>query len=251
VTPSPLANIGFGVVVVLLAAVIVVLYVATRDRIDTASGSGAALEQTGATRQSAGSSSESEPADPSRPLAVVIGDSFSTPPSGADEAWPGLLGDAVGSDVRTYAEAQAAYVAGAGSPSMADLVERAADDLGGQEREAVSTVLLAGGRYDTGEGTDDRAEDAATELVAQVREDFPSASVVVLSNFASGKASADGDALARSLATAADVSGAAYVDVTDFLAESDIAPDGVNPTEEGQARLAERVEDALRRTAQS
>jgi len=224
------STIAFAVVAVVVVALIVALYVATRDKM------AAGGETTRPVDDASAAPSASR-------RVVVLGDAFSSGAEGAGTpTWPDLLAEATGWSVETYADPAARFAPRGDGVSVADLAEEAAD---AGDADEVDTVIVAAGRLDTGKGSPDRVASAAADVLRSVRTDFPSASLVLVSNFASGDPTPKGIELAATLESVAVDEGAAYVDATDFLTEDDIAPDGLVPTEAGQEALAQEIQDSL------
>jgi len=224
------STVLFAIVAVVLVALIVTLYVATRDKMDEGGTSTRPVDD--ATAAPASSRS-----------VVVLGDAFSSGAEGSDApTWPDLVAEATGWSVETYADPAARFAPRGDGVSVADLAEEAADSVDAAE---VDTVVVAAGRLDVGKGPKGRTARAASDALQTVRTDFPAASIVLLSNFASGEPTPKGIELAATLESVAVGQGAAYVDATGFLTEDDIDTDGLVPTEEGQERLAQEIQGSL------
>jgi hypothetical protein len=171
---------------------------------------------------------------------VVLGDGDSA----GDTAWPVLLEDGLEDvDVQVGAEAGAGYVTpGAGGQTIPEL----ADDV---DLAAAEVVVVFGSRND-GPAQVDAVARAAQELLRTVTETAPEAELLVVGPLWFSEPAPSGVRENRDAIRAAAASAeATFVDPLDegwFVDRSDLLTTTGNPSEAGQAYLAELIEPEVR-----
>jgi hypothetical protein len=178
----------------------------------------------------------------------VIGDGYA---SGAGagglgpDGWSALLEDRIeGADVDLAADVGAGYVAeGASGQTFGEIA-------GTAEVTGADVVVVLGSR-DDGPGIADQVAAAAGDLFAVVGERAPDAQLIVVGPIWPESPAPAGARNNRDvLRDAAEAAGAAFVDPLEdgwLVDEPDLlGADGVYPTDEGHAYLADRLESAIR-----
>lgn len=181
-----------------------------------------------------------EPLPPGAPVAVVIGDSFT---SGSDEnqgpEWPELLGQSLGWRVVREAIPGTGYVGARQGPTFGQRVDDAL-------RHRADVYIVAGGFNDKKDPLL-QVTAAASDVVARLHREAPAAKVVLVSSFSNGdprQPILDQTAALREVAESQDV---LWVDATRFLPSGEglIGNDRVHPTDDGHHRLATEMAKAL------
>jgi peptidoglycan/LPS O-acetylase OafA/YrhL/lysophospholipase L1-like esterase len=182
----------------------------------------------------------------SKPLMVVVGDSYSAGSVGVKpyQAFPPLVADRLGTRLALDAEPATGYVADGHSnrPSNAPYADR----LPTTPRNA-DIIVVTGGRNDTlTPGDASQAPTAVRAYLTALRVKYPTAPLVVLSPFwpAGAAPTAVTRERAATRAAATDV-GAHWVDTSRWLPPSMIGPDGIHPTPAGQREIARRLAGEL------
>lgn len=196
---------------------------------------------TPAVRPTAAAETAAGPTGSSRPVLVVLGDTFTAPsPASAGPEWPTLLGASLGWDVVVEAVPGSGYVsAGEGEPFAArvpDVLERSPD-----------VIIVAGGVADLGVHPMTQVVGAAGEVVGRLAQGAPGARIVVVSPFSNGEPGPLTEQLSAQLRAIADRQGAGYVDATEWLVPGDayFDDDPSHPADAGQRRLAQNLRRAL------
>lgn len=172
---------------------------------------------------------------------TVLGDSFTArSPASAGPEWPKLLGNSL--DWRVFANAADAsgYVnPGAGKPFGARVQSL--------QRRDPDVVVIAGGAGDLGGYPMPQVVGGASAVITRVVESFPKAQVVLVSPFSFGEPGPLTLELSAELQRIARQNDVEYVDATRWLGTGGdvMSADGIHPTELGQQRLAQRMEQAL------
>lgn len=174
------------------------------------------------------------------PVAVVIGDSFT---SGSKEnqgpEWPELLGRSLGWRVVPEAIPGTGYVGTRRGPTFGERVDDAL-------RHRADVYIVAGGFNDKHDPLD-QVTDAAEEVVTRLHAAAPRADVVLVSSFSNGDPGPEILVQTEALEDVAEAADVLWVDATGFLPgdEGLIGSDRVHPTDEGQRRLAAEMARAL------
>lgn len=176
------------------------------------------------------------------PTVAVLGDSFSARSAASKgPEWPSIVGDDLGWKVVSDAVDGSGYVTAGGGQRFPQRVKPLL-------RESPDVIVVAGGYHDVRSYAVPAVTDAAQRLVSRLVSQAPDAEVVVVSPFAAGAPGPLTQQFSRSLRRIAQNQGLAYVDATRWLPTSSlVGPDGVHPTEQGQRRIATRMEQALKR----
>jgi lysophospholipase L1-like esterase len=231
-----------------LVAIIVLLPIALNRTAPTSGSSdgqhGAPVDATGPPPAETSGATPSDDEGVTRIL--VIGDSYTggSPEGGQGEAgWPALLEQRMPDiQVEVAATGDAGYVTTAGDPTLPDLVAEA--DL-----TDVDLVVLFGSRFDAA-GIADRVGAAAGESIASVRDRAADATLVVLGPAWPDAAPPAGVRNNRdAIRAAAEAASTPFVDPLreEWFADDRglIGADGVHPTDEGHARLADRIQPVV------
>ena len=172
---------------------------------------------------------------------VVLGDSVSARSAASKgQEWPQIVGDDLGLKVVTDTVDASGYVsAGEGKPFISRVpavVEHSPD-----------VVVLAGGIGDVGAHPTQRVVNAADQLVTRLQKELPKAELVLVSPFSNGKPGPLTQEASAGLEQVAKAHGIPYVDATRWLtpAKGLFDADGEHPTDEGQQRIASRMESAF------
>lgn len=174
-----------------------------------------------------------------RRVVAVLGGSFSAEdPDQAAPSWPTIVADDLGWTVQNESVDGSGYVAGNSFDKRVQQVVDAQPDV----------IVVAGGERDLGRPIPE-VTSAAEDLISQLTTDAPGARIIVLSPFSKGEPGPLTTQLASDLRDIAQANQVEYVDATRWLLGEGtfVAPDGVHPTQEGQQRIAQRLEEALTR----
>ncbi len=114
-------------------------------------------------------------------------------------------------------------------------------------RQSPDVIVVAGGVSDLVGYPVPQVARAAEDVVSRLVREAPDAQVVLVSPFSVGEPGPLTKQLSSKLRRIADEQGIEYVDATRWLASGYnlFGGDGVHPTDEGQKRLAERMELTL------
>lgn len=176
--------------------------------------------------------------NPERPAMLVVGDSYtggSLENEGAE--WPLIVGSERDWAVVRDAVGGTGYLNGGpdGGQTFISRVERTT---------AIYTpdvVLLAGGINDVSLGDPEQIAKAAQQELRQLREGFPAAELVMLSNFVNGRPDDSALAVRDALRGVAQAERVPFIDVTKFLTPGNVGSDGIHPTDAGHSELAEKI----------
>jgi lysophospholipase L1-like esterase len=172
---------------------------------------------------------------------VVLGDSVSAASTDSKgPEWPQLVGDALRWKVSTDAVDDSGYVSsGAGKPftrRVSAVVDQSPD-----------VVVVAGGIGDIGVHPTQQIVDAADQVIGRLKKELPKSTVVLISPFSNGEPGPLTTETSAGLEKVAQAHGVPYVDATRWLTPSRglFGADGVHPTDQGQEKLAQQMEQAL------
>lgn len=193
-----------------------------------------------ATRKPASAPATTGPAQED-PVMVVLGDSVSAESrASAGPEWPELVGDSLGFEVVTETVDGSGYVApGEGLPfggRVQDVLDHDAD-----------LIVVAGGISDLGAFPVPDVVRAAEGVVTELAAEAPDAEIVVVSPFSNDEPGPLTMQFSARLQQIASENDAQYVDATRWLTDGYnlFAGDGVHPTDDGQKRIAEQMEQEL------
>ena len=205
-------------------------------------------ESASTTGPSSASTGSPSPTEADGPRLVVVGDGYTSGTARGGlgrDGWPALLGTRIeGAEVDVAADVGAGYVAeGSSGRTFADLA-------GAADLEAADVVVIAGSR-DDGPGIADQVAEAAGALFAEVGDRAPDAQLVVVGPIWPEETVPAGARNNRDvLRDAAEAAGGVFVDPLEeawFVDQPELlGEDGVYPTDEGHAYLADRIEPAVR-----
>jgi lysophospholipase L1-like esterase len=177
---------------------------------------------------------------PEAPRSIAfLGDSYtggSAMDSGESARWPALVSDELELKPLIFAEGGSGYV----NPGQNG--GNFADQLPLLVAEDPDVVVVAGGLNDLSRLSTDAGpvHGAASDLIFELRQELPSAEIVILSPFDHGAPRALLIDLGDHLRAAANAVGADYVDVLHVLDEEGrlVGVDGVHPTDAGHRAIA-------------
>jgi acyl-CoA thioesterase-1 len=179
--------------------------------------------------------------DEQKQVLAVLGDSVSAESKvSTGPEWPELVAQSLEWKVVTDTVDGSGYVnPGEGKP----FGERVPAVL----RQTPDVIVVAGGVSDLVGYPVPQVVKAAEDVIADLVREAPDAQVVLVSPFSVGEPGPMTKQLSSKLRRIADEQGVEYVDATGWLASGYnlFAGDGVHPTDEGQKRLAERMEQEL------
>ncbi|WAC66493.1 SGNH/GDSL hydrolase family protein [Agrococcus sp. SL85] len=223
--------------VVIAAIAVGVVRVAGQEGRDTAS---AALEHAPL--------AEPAPSAAQEPVAVFIGDSYTYGAGRSSEAasFPAQLGELRGWRVVNIARGGTGYATSAGEDGCGfAYCETYAEVIPEAVAAAPDVVVVSGGRNDL--GTED-LEAGVVAFFEELRAALPEARIYVTSPlWGATEPPAELRALARWVEREAEAHDATYLELGDlFLGQPElIQADGVHPNDDGLARLARAIDDAL------
>jgi lysophospholipase L1-like esterase len=208
--------------------------------------SAAQASESASASSSAAARNATDAAEAARIDIAVLGDSYtagSPMDSGEQSEWPALLTAAHPWNITRYAVGGTGFVAGRDAGT--DFAARVPDIVAAKP----AVVIVEGGHNDAGSSPADVAA-AASTVLTDLRSGLPDAKIIVLGVLWPDSAPAKVFAIDDSLKAATDDAGAVFVDALRegwFSGANSrlIGSDGVNPTDEGHAALAQRIGDAL------
>lgn len=175
-----------------------------------------------------------------KPAAVFIGDSY-TSGAGAGSgaaAWATLAAADLGWDAERFADPNSGYTnRGHNGNRMIDLITDA-------DGAAPAFVVLASGYND--KAADQAWLAAVGESFAAVKSQWPDARVVVVGPwFPGGESTTTREQVAGALEREAAAYGFAFVSAKNWLPAGEVSEDGIHPTKQGHATIAEHAATAL------
>lgn len=176
-----------------------------------------------------------------RPVVVVIGDSFA---DGSDmntgPTWPYRLAEKRKWLYYPEAVGGTGFINKGQTESFTKRLPAILDEYGDPDM-----IIVAGGRNDIDKYPTAQIAAAAAAMLDELYAKFPKTRIELFSPFASGPPTESIEALTAALRDVAAAHHAEYLDVSNFLTADLIGEDGVHPTDAGHKALTRQIDQGL------